>query len=57
MHFYNFKLKDKKMKELSMPIIHAHCAGIDVGSRFHAVAVDQKKSNIKQFGVLQRIMK
>ena len=39
------------MKELSMEVIHSQCAGIDVGSRFHVVAVDQKKEHVKTFGV------
>ncbi len=39
------------MKELSMEIINTNCAGIDVGSRFHKVAVDQKLAHVKEFGV------
>ena len=39
------------MQELTMQIVHARCAGIDVGSRFHAVAIDQSRENVKQFGV------
>ncbi|TAG53508.1 MAG: IS110 family transposase, partial [Cytophagales bacterium] len=39
------------MKELAMQIIHPHCAGIDVGSRFHKVAVSQLLSEVKEFGV------
>lgn len=39
------------MQELTMQVVHLHCAGIDVGSRFHAVAVDQNRENVKEFGV------
>lgn len=39
------------MKDLSMQIINVRSAGIDVGSRFHVVAVDQKSENVRQFGV------
>lgn len=39
------------MKDLSMQIINARSAGIDVGSRFHVVAVDQRSENVRQFGV------
>lgn len=34
-----------------MPILHAHAAGIDVGSRSHFVAVGQGKEDVKEFGV------
>lgn len=36
---------------MSMPILNAHAAGIDVGSRFHVVAVGQTKEDTRQFGV------
>ena len=39
------------MKDLSMQIINVRSAGIDVGSRFHLVAVDQRSENVRQFGV------
>ncbi len=39
------------MKKLSMDIINAHAAGIDVGSRFHMVAVNQNSDDVKKFGV------
>ena len=39
------------MKDLPMKIINTRCAGIDVGSRFHMVAVGQTKENVRQFGV------
>lgn len=38
-------------KKIEMDIIHPHCAGIDVGSRSHFVAVGQAKEDIKEFGV------
>lgn len=34
-----------------MQVINTACAGIDVGSRFHLVAVDQNRANVKEFGV------
>jgi transposase len=39
------------MKDLSMQIFNVRSAGIDVGSRFHVVAVDQRSENVRQFGV------
>lgn len=41
------------MKELqvSMPIVNAHAAGIDVGSKSHWVAVDQLHQHVREFGV------
>src|SRR6267143_114533 len=39
------------MKELSLEIFNPHCAGIDVGSRFHQVAIGQKKEHIRRFGI------
>lgn len=35
-----------------MPIIHQQVAGIDIGSKFHVVAVgDNAKTDVKEFGV------
>ena len=34
-----------------MPVIHAHAAGIDVGSRSHFVAIGQNKEDVREFGV------
>src|SRR3954469_4750204 len=34
-----------------LPVIHAHAAGIDIGSREHWVAIDQNKENVRSFGV------
>src|SRR5580704_11834838 len=39
------------MKELSMKIVNDRAAGVDVGSRSHMVAVDQKAAHVKEFGV------
>lgn len=38
-------------KSVQMPVVNAHAAGIDVGSREHWVAVGQCKDEIKRFGV------
>lgn len=38
-------------KNVSMQIINPHCAGIDIGSRSHYVAIDQELSEVKEFGV------
>ena len=40
-----------KKQELSLQIINGHAAGIDIGSRFHMVAIGQLKENVRQFGV------
>lgn len=39
------------MKKLSMAVVNPRAAGIDVGSRFHMVAVDQERENVREFGV------
>ena len=45
----------KKSNFESMPIIHAHAAGIDVGSRSHFVAVGQDQVNdVAEFGVYSK---
>lgn len=38
-------------KKMEMEIIHPHCAGIDIGSRSHYVAVGQALEDVKEFGV------
>lgn len=38
-------------KKIEMDIIHQHCAGIDVGSKSHFVAVGQNLDDVKEFGV------
>ena len=47
------KIKQKPTTEkfAKMPIIHAHAAGIDVGSRSHYVAIGQNKEDVLEFGV------
>jgi len=40
-----------RKKKLSMQIINPHCAGIDVGSRTHHVAIGQGPGDVKEFGV------
>ena len=41
----------KKGLEISMEVIYAHAAGVDVGSQSHWVAVDQDPRNVREFGV------
>jgi transposase len=38
-------------KKVKMKIINTHCAGIDVGSKSHYVAIGQTDADVKQFGV------
>lgn len=47
------KMKQKPATEKfeKMPIVHAHAAGIDVGSRSHYVAIGQSKEDVLEFGV------
>ena len=40
-----------KAKKTSMKIVNEHCAGIDVGSRSHYVAIGQTDKDVKEFGV------
>ena len=44
-------------KEISMKIINANCAGIDVGSRSHFVAIGQDLDDVKEFGVYAEDLK
>jgi hypothetical protein len=46
-----FKPNPKNMKELSLEVFNPHCAGIDIGSRFHLVAIGQKEEDVKRFGI------
>lgn len=39
------------MAKLEMDVINTHCAGIDIGSRSHFVAVGQGPDDVKEFGV------
>jgi len=45
------KENSKGKKFVTMPVIHEHAAGIDVGSRSHYVAVGQAMEDIREFGV------
>lgn len=38
-------------KEMKMEVVNPRCAGIDVGSRSHYVAIGQKPGDVKEFGV------
>ena len=40
-----------RKKKMKMEIVNAHCAGIDVGSKSHYVAVGQSLEDVKEFGV------
>lgn len=40
-------------KDVKMEIVNAQCAGIDVGSRSHYVAVGQGTEDVREFGVYQ----
>jgi transposase len=40
----------QKKKISQMPIVNDFAAGIDVGSKFHFVAIGQEKGQVKQFG-------
>jgi transposase len=39
------------MEKLSFEIINPNCAGIDIGSRSHFVALGQELSDVQKFGV------
>ena len=39
------------MAKIEMDIINLHCAGIDVGSRSHFVAIGQGQHDVQEFGV------
>ncbi len=40
-----------KKEKMEMDIINPHCAGIDIGSRSHFVAIGQELTDVKEFGV------
>ena len=44
-------------KKISMQVIHPHCAGIDVGSRSHFVAIGQDIKDVREFGVYAQDLK
>lgn len=43
-----------KKQELSLQVINEYAAGINIGSRFHMVVIDQLKENVRQFGVYSK---
>lgn len=44
--------KGSSVATMTLPVVNLHAAGIDVGSRFHVVAVGQNKDqDVQQFGV------
>lgn len=44
--------KAPSQSTMTMPVVHAHAGGIDIGSRFHVVAVGQdKEKDMATFGV------
>jgi transposase len=43
--------KAKSTRYAQMPVLNAHAAGIDVGSREHYVAIGQGREHVKKFGV------
>lgn len=54
MHFLKAIFKTSKnvvVAKIEMDVIHPHCAGIDIGSRSHFVAVGQGDKDVKEFGV------
>ena len=40
-----------KKKKMEMDIVNPNCAGIDVGSKSHFVAVGQALEDVREFGV------
>ena len=45
-------MKKHDLKQRGLPVIHDHAAGIDIGSRFHVVAVRQNSSEMRSSSVL-----
>jgi transposase len=44
--------KDNSQASVTLPVVNAHAAGIDVGSRFHMVCVGQNRDkSVREFGV------
>lgn len=41
----------QEQKQVSLEVVHANAAGIDIGSRSHWVAVGQHAQDVKEFGV------
>jgi len=48
------KMKVMAAKKMTMNVVNAHAAGIDVGSRSHYVAVGQGADQVKEFSVYSR---
>jgi transposase len=48
------KKKTKSSGTVSMSVINAHAAGIDVGSREHYVAIGQQPQDVSKFGVYSK---
>jgi hypothetical protein len=46
-----------KKKSLSMEVVNRYAAGIDVGSRFHYVAIGQQPEDVRKFGVYNEDLK
>ena len=46
-----------KEEKISMKVINYHCAGIDIGSRSHFVAIGQGTDQVKEFGVYAEDLK
>ena len=46
-----------KQEKVIMKIVNTHCAGIDVGSRSHYVAIGQQDSDVREFGVYAEDLK
>jgi len=46
-----------KQKKVSMKVVNADCAGIDIGSRSHYVAIGQLDSDVREFGVYAEDLK
>jgi hypothetical protein len=46
-----------KQKKVSMKVVNSNCAGIDVGSRSHYVAIGQLDSDVSEFGVYAEDLK
>nr|WP_251029688.1 hypothetical protein [Pseudomonas fluorescens] len=47
-------MKKHDLKQRGLPVVHDHAAGIDIGSRFHVVAVpaDLAKESVQTFQAL-----
>lgn len=47
----------KKRKSIKMQIVNPNCAGIDIGSRSHFVAIGQGLEDVREFGVYSTDLK